>query len=282
MLRKIAFKLFGKPLSRYLGYFDFLEIQLRSTRMKISVHEYMSLVFFASMIAFLVSIIAGSILIPFLTLNAPYSYTLAIIVSFGVTAAIFFLTFYYPSMKANSIKSRIDRALPFSATHMTAIASSGINPAEIFKILSLREGEIGKEAKTIYNDVRMFGMGISAALTKAANRTPSPQFSELLWGMVSVITSGGDLENYLSEKTRSFMVNYKRTLDDYSNQIYLYTEIYITLIIVGTLFFIVLSSIMSPLTGGGALFIQTFLVFVFTPLISVGFIILLKGLSPSG
>ena len=90
------------------------------------------------------------------------------------------------------------------------------------------------------------------------------------------------MENYLAEKTKGYMTNYRRTLEDYSKQIYLYTEIYITLIIVGTLFFIVLSSIMSPLTGGGALFIQTFLVFVFTPLISVGFIILLKTLSPTG
>ncbi len=281
MIRKIAFKLFGKLLLPYLGYFDSLEIQLRSTGMRISIHEYMCQVFLASTLTLLISLIAGSILIPFLTLNAPYSFTLSIILSIVFTAVAFMLTYYYPNMKASSMKSRIDRALPFTAAHMTAIASSGINPAEIFKILSIKEGEIARESKTIYNDVKMFGMGISAALTKAANRTPSPHFAELLWGMVSVITSGGDLENYLSEKTRGFMVNYRRTLDDYSKQIYLYTEIYITLIIVGTLFFIVLSSIMSPLTGGGALLIQTFLVFVFTPLISIGFIILLKSLSPT-
>ncbi len=282
MIRKIAFKLFGKLLLPYLSYFDSLGIQIRSTRMKISVHEYVCIVFFASILAFIISLITGSILIPLLAENAPYSYTLAIILSFAATAAVFMLTYYYPNMKANSMKSRIDRALPFSTAHMTAVASSGINPAEIFKILSMKEGEIAKEAKIIYSDVKMFGMGISAALTKAANRTPSTQFAELLWGMISVITTGGDLENYLAEKTRGYMINYRRILEDYSKQIYLYTEIYITLIIVGTLFFIVLSSIMSPLTGGGALFIQTFLVFVFTPLISIGFIILLKTLSPTG
>lgn len=282
MIREIAFKLFGRLLAPYLDYFDSLEIQLRATRMKISVHEYMCLASFGSIIVFIASLIAGSIFIPFITLHAPFSFTLSIILSFVAAVATFMVAFYYPNMKAKSMKSRINRSLPFTTAHMAAIASSGINPAEIFRVLSLKEGEIGKESKAIYNDVRMFGMGVSAALTKAANRTPSPEFAELLWGMISVITSGGDLENYLAEKTRGFMTAYRRILDDYSKQIYLYTEIYITLIIVGTLFFIVLSSIMSPLTGGGALFIQTFLVFIFTPLLSIGFIILLKGLSPTG
>lgn len=282
MIREISFKLFGKLLAPYLEYFDSIEIQLKASRMRISVHEYMCMAFFGSVIAFVCSLMAGSIFIPFATLHAPFSFTLSIIISFVAAGATFMMSFYYPSMKANSIKSRINRSLPFSTAHMAAIASSGINPAEIFRVLSMKEGEIGKEANAIYNDVRMFGMGISAALTKAANRTPSPEFAELLWGMISVITSGGDLEDYLAEKTRSFMAAYRRILDDYSNQIYLYTEIYITLIIVGTLFFIVLSSIMSPLTGGGALFIQTFLVFIFTPLLSIGFIVLLKGLSPTG
>lgn len=280
MIRKISFKLFGKLLLPYLGFFDPLDIQIRSTRMKISVHEYTCIIFFATMLAFIISLITGSIMIPLITANAPYSYTFAIILSFVAAAPTFIIIYYYPSIKANSMKNSINRALPFSTAHMTAIASSGINPAEIFKILSMKEGEIAKEAKAIYNDVKMFGMGISSALTKAANRTPSTQFAELLWGMISIITAGGNLENYLSEKTKGYMINYRRMLTDYSNQIYLYTEIYITLIIVGTLFFIVLSSIMSPLTGGGALFIQTFLVFIFTPLISMGFIVLLKALYP--
>ena len=82
-------------------------------------------------------------------------------------------------------------------------------------------------------------------------------------------------------KTRTFMSQYRRSLNDYAKQISMYTEIYITLVIIGSLFFIVLISIISPLTGGGTLFIQTFLVFFFIPLVSMGFIVLLKGISPS-
>jgi hypothetical protein len=37
---------------------------------------------------------------------------------------------------------------------------------------------------------------------------------------------------------------------------------------------------MSPIVGGEILVLQTFLVFFFVPITSIGFIVLLKGLSP--
>jgi len=43
----------------------------------------------------------------------------------------------------------------------------------------------------------------------------------------------------------------------------------------------VLISIISPLTGVGALFTQTLLVFFVIPLVSVAFIVLLKAISPT-
>jgi flagellar protein FlaJ len=98
--------------------------------------------------------------------------------------------------------------------------------------------------------------------------------------MISIITTGGDMESYLRTKTRSYMSQYRRMLEDYAKQITFYTEIYITLVIVGSLFFIVLISIISPLTGVGALFTQTIIVFFVVPLVSVGFIVLLKHISP--
>jgi flagellar protein FlaJ len=164
---------------------------------------------------------------------------------------------------------------------MSTITSSEASPVQIFKITSAKGGEIGKECQKIYRDVEMLGMDLPTAISKAANRTPSTRFAELLWGMSSVITRGGDLEKYLTDKSKEFMNYYRRALNDYSNQITFYTEIYITLIIVGTLFFIVLSSIMGPLVGGGdVLPIQTVLVFFFIPAVSSGFIVLLRSLSP--
>jgi len=280
MFIEMSVRLFGGIIDPYLDYFDPLEVKLKSASIKLSLKEYLSISLLSSLIAFIVSLPVVSFIFSFITARAIFSYTLGIIVSFLLSGASFVMFYWYPSMKAKSLQSRIDQDLPFAIASMTAAASSGTHPMEIFKMLTVRKGVIGEDSNRIYRDVKMFGTDISSALAKVANRTPSLTWSELLWGMVSIITTGGDIYKYLTEKTAVSMQTYKRMLDSYSNQINFYTEIYITLIIVGTLFFIVLSSVMSPLVGGDILLVQTFLVFFFVPITSMGFIILLKGLSP--
>ena len=255
-------------------------MKLKSASIKLSLKEYLSISLLSSLLAFIISMPIMSFIISLFTARAIFSYTLGIIVSFLLSGASFILFYWYPSMKAKSLQTRVDQDLPFAIASMTAAASSGTHPMEIFKMLTVRKGVIGDDSNRIYRDVKMFGTDISSALAKVANRTPSLTWSELLWGMISVITTGGDVYKYLTDKTSVSMQTYKRMLDSYSNQINFYTEIYITLIIVGTLFFIVLSSVMSPLVGGDILLVQTFLVFFFVPITSMGFIILLKGLSP--
>ncbi len=281
MMEKISYGIFGKIVDPYKDYFDALSSQLKQASMKYTVAEYVSMLLFSSLITFIVVITAGSFYITLTTTYAFYSYTLSIVLSFAAAGGVFFLGYYYPNMRSKGIQGKINKTLPFTAIYMATAASSEVTPANLFKMVSLKGGVIGKECERIYRDIHMLGMDVSTAITKAANRSPSAKFSELLWGMLSVITRGGDLEEYLSGKAREFMGDYRRSLAEYSKQISFYTEIYITLIIVGTLFFIVLSSIMSPLVGGDILLIQTFLVFFFIPLISAGFLVLLKNLSPT-
>ncbi len=281
MLKETAVRIFGSLVGPYLDSFEPLEIKIKSAQMKYTLKEYLSTALLATMIVFLSSMISGSISIAFLFEDAVgFSFTFAIVIAFLTSGATFISFYWYPNIRSKSIETHIERDLPFAIASMTASASSGTHPAEIFKMLAMREGVIGDDARRIYRDVKMFGTDISSALVKVANRTPCLAWSELLWGMVSIMTTGGDIYKYLSDKTRDSMQQYRRMLEAYSNQINFYTEIYITLIIVGTLFFIVLSSVMSPLVGGDILFVQTFLVFFFVPCTSVGFIVLLKGLSP--
>ena len=280
MLKEWCVKTFGGLITPYMDYFDPLEVKLRSSRLKYTMEEYLSLALFSSILAFMITMILGSFFVTVFTGGAVFSYTFSIIIAFFLSGVSFLAFYWYPSLKSKNMQSYIDRDLPFAVASMAAAASSGTHPVEIFKMLGIRKGVIGDDANRIYRDVKMFGTDISSALVKVANRTPSMEWSELLWGMVSAITTGGDVYNYLSDKTKDSMQQYRRMLENYSNEINFYTEIYITLIIVGTLFFIVLSSVMSPLVGGNILLIQTFLVFFFVPLTSVGFVVLLKGLSP--
>ncbi|MBU0953735.1 MAG: type II secretion system F family protein [Nanoarchaeota archaeon] len=279
-LGKLALRLFGGIVKPNEEYFASLKTSLRKAGMLVSVSEYLSVVALSSLIAFIVSLLVGVFLIALTTLASIFSYTFSIIIAIGVTGGTFGFGYIYPSMQAKSIRGSIEKALPFAVFYMATTSSSGITPVQIFKMLSVRGGHIGKESQKIYTDVKALGMNLTAAMQKAASRSPSSAWADLLWGMTSVITSGGDLEEYLNAKTRTFMAQYRRTLEEYANAVSFYTEIYITLIIVGSLFFIILIAIMAPLTGGSTLLIQTFLVFFFIPIISVGFIALLRAISP--
>jgi archaellum biogenesis protein FlaJ (TadC family) len=289
MAKGIAFKLFGSLTKPYLDYFETLNRNLKRAMMKVSLHEYLCSILLISFIALLASMILGSVFISFLFPFEPtifYTYTLSIIISFIIAGLVFFMGYYYPSLKSKSIETQVNRSLPFAVFYMSTSASSGILPTEIFRLLSLRGGIIGEEAGKIYKNTTSLGMSLNDSIQRIAESTPSSHLADLLYGMSSTITTGGDLGRYLSGKAKSFMNFYRRSLNDYSKMITFYTEIYITLMVVGSLLFIVLLAVMSPIGGSGAgrtstLFLQTFLVFIFTPLVSVGFIILLKSISPS-
>jgi flagellar protein FlaJ len=285
MIDRLAFRLFGGLAGSYKEYFQGLDENLKRGMIRIPLQEYLSRIFFVSFIAFAVSLVLGSVFITIMVAvysgAAFFGYTLSIIVSALAGGTVFFIGYYYPTIKAKNMKTQIDRGLPFAVFYMATTASSGINPIEIFKSLSEKGGAISIEASKVYNNVKSLGMNLTDAMSHVAARTPSPSFADLLWGMVSVITTGGDLEDYLNRKTRSFMNVYRRSLNDYAKQVALYTEIYITLVMVGSLFFIVLTAIMSPLGGFSILLLQTFMVFIVIPLVSLAFIVLVKGLSPS-
>ncbi|MEM7817156.1 MAG: hypothetical protein QXZ20_04545, partial [Candidatus Aenigmatarchaeota archaeon] len=107
----------------------------------------------------------------------------------------------------------------------------------------------------------------------------------LLWGLDTVLTSGGNVGNFLHEKSRGFISEYRRRLEQYSRTLALLIEVYLTVVLVGSIFFIIMTALMSILGGGGdstsMLFMQFLVVFIALPFASIGFIGLLKAISPS-
>ena len=145
-------------------------------------------------------------------------------------------------------------------------------------------GEVSKEFEKIYRDVEVFGMDLLGAIRKTASRTPSEELKELLWGLESILTSGSNVENYLREKSRLFIAEYRRRLEKYSDTLSLFIEVYLTVVLVGSVFFIIMTSLMSIIGGGSntfMVFLQFLVVFGILPVVSIGFIVLLKVVSPS-
>jgi archaeal flagellar protein FlaJ len=278
----LSYRLFGDMSRTIKPYFIDIKDNLQMANMNYTLEEYLSIMLFSVCVAFFVETIMLAFLIglffePIIAMLL--SFTLAACMSAGM----FFFFYSYPGTLVKHRRSQIKKVLPFAVSYMATIASSRISPFLIFKTLSRFQeyGYISKEAESIVKNVEVFGMNVSSAIKKEARRTPSKEFGDLLWGINGMITSGGDLASYLHGKSESFMSEYTRRIRKYANDLSLYVEIYLTLIITGSIFFIVLTSVISTISGGtDVILIQSFIVFLLLPLLSIGFMVIIKSVSP--
>jgi len=278
---KTSYRIFGNYAKMVKDYFPDVKANLHKADMKFTFEEYISMTLFTVMILFFIETVTISFILAFF-FNIIESVVLAFILSLGISAGVFFMFYTYPSAVASGRAKKINTALPFAISYLTSISSGKMTPQLMFKAFAdFEEGEIAKEAKNISRNIDVFGMTVPEALRREAERTPSEEFKDILYGITTTITSGGDLTLYLKEKTEELMRNYRRMIIKYSQDLSLFVEVYLTLIITGAIFFIVLSSIMAVISGGlGTALIQSFVVFILLPLISIGFIILIKSISP--
>jgi len=286
-LRNLSFKFFKHSLDPFVNLFESIKPDLQKADIGLTLIEYVYVMFFSILLFFIIEFplitIITSIILQDIVLAVLFSFTLNIVV-----ILVLFFTFYtYPSMASGRRKKDIEAALPFATTYMATIANSGAPPMTMFRVISQFEeyGEVSKEAEKIYRDVEVFGMDLVGALRKTANRTPSEELKELLWGLDTVLTSGGNISDFLHEKSRMFIAEYGRRLQQYSRTLSILIEIYLTLVLVGSVFFVIITALMSILGGGGMTtylsFIQFLVIFIVLPFVSVGFIFLIKSIAPA-
>jgi archaeal flagellar protein FlaJ len=278
----LSYRFFGNFSRSLRPYFSDVKEDLQKANMVYTLEEYLSLAFFTTIIAFLVECVFLSFLLG-LFVEPVLAVVLSLILASAISGVLFFIFYAYPTTVSKSRENRIRKVLPFAISYLATMSSSKVSPLVLFKTLSqFKEyGHVAEEAGEIANSVDLFGMTTDAAIRKQAKRTPSKELRELLWGINTVIATGGDLTSYLNKKSDDLMGDYRRRIRKYSQDLSLYVEIYLTLIITGSIFFIVLSSIIAALSAGlETVIIQTFVVFVLLPLMSLGFIVLMKSISP--
>ncbi len=284
---KIALHHLGKTLEPHLDLFSDLKKDLKMSDMKKTLVEYVTTSVLTCILIFVIEVPVLSLIFSLLGLSLLFSLFMAFAVSILLSALFFVLFINYPKFKIRDKARAIEKSLPFAGIYLSTIASSRLPPHKIFKIFSTFEeyGEITEEAKRIVADMEMFGMNVYDSLEKAIDRTPSKELRGLFYAMVSTLKAGGDLSVYLFEKSQTFLDNYRRKLKEFAHSLSVFLEVYLTVLILGTIFFIILTSVMSGLTGAVAedlIYMQFFLIFFFVPLISAAFIILIKSASPGG
>ena len=281
---EFSYRLLHDISMKYAYLFKDIKEDLLESDIKYSVQEY-----FASML--MTIILSTPLLVVFtiglflLVRDLLISIIGGIIFYALVPAGIIALFYLYPSQQSENIKKKIENAIHFAVIYMETMAGTGAPPHLLFRILGSFEEftEISKISRKISRDIEIFGMDPAEAITKAADKTPSPSMKELLWGMKATITSGGDLRLYLSEKAKAFTNDYRRKLEEFTQVLAVLLEVYITVVIVGSVLVLVLTTIMSLLSGGmaGLAELQLVVVTIGLPFMSVVFILLIKASSPS-
>ncbi len=281
----LAFRLFRPYVARYKKHFPKLHDDLHKARISVPTENWIAMVFFAGLLAFistffsaiLITILSGAIGIA--TIFVSLAASVAVAVMTGALAV------NYPSIAASERKKKIENTLPFATIYLNTISRAGFPPQDLFKMISkFKEyGEISEEAKKISAEVNTLGIDLPTALNNAIIRSPSNSWTELLAGMKTTITIGGDLGKFLSEKAKGFVADYQRRLQEFSNFLTLMIEIYITLVIVGAVFFIITTSIMVSIGGVPVALVKALnyaIVLVGLPVMTAAFLLLIKGASP--
>lgn len=282
-LNDYAIRLFYKRVKDYKDLFEGLNKDLKQAYLSYTISEWMSITIFYSLLCLIFSF-PIVLIFTLLLLKPVLAIFVTLIGSILMTTLVFTILYFYPSIKASNRKSAVKDSLHYATLYMSTIAGTGAPPYTIFEILSKFEelGEISNVAKSIVRDIKGFGLDIADALERRAKRTPSETLRDLLFGIRTTITSGGDLRAYLTEKSRAYVKDYRRRLKKYTQTLSIFMEMYITVVIVGSVFVLVLSTIMSLM--GGMLqqikLIQMLLVTVGLPFMSAVFVLFLKMISP--
>ncbi|MBI2579478.1 MAG: type II secretion system F family protein [Candidatus Aenigmarchaeota archaeon] len=279
---EIAGNIFGEAARKIKPYFLDLKDDLQRAGITYTLEEYLSMAMFIFFITFFFEAILLSFIFALLV-GIVMALVLGFMLALGISSFIFFLFYSYPTTMSKSKEKSIKKTLPFAVSYMSVISSSRPNPIVMFKSMGdFKEyGEISKLCSNVARDIEFFGLTVSSALKKWAKRTPSKDLKELLWSMNTILESGGDLTSFLKQKSDDLMADYRRSIRKYSQDLSLYVEIYLTLIITGSIFFIILSAIIATISSDSSTtLIQSFVVFGLLPALSSGFIVIIKSMSP--
>jgi pilus assembly protein TadC len=240
-------------------YFDKLNRDLRMMNSPFVVGTYVSVIFLTVLISFLISIIILVLLLffdfsmtfPFLQ-NIPAGQTILtrlfnffwIIFLIPLIAGL--LVYIYPSSESKSLGKKIDQELPFVVIHMSAIATSGVEPISIFKII-LRSDEYkysNVEFRKLMNLINFHGKDFITALRDTSRTCPSDKMKILLDGLATTITSGGDLHEYLDKHSETLLFDYRLEREKYTKTSETFMDIYISIVIAAPMIFLLLFVIM--------------------------------------
>ncbi|MCS7123377.1 MAG: type II secretion system F family protein [Candidatus Aenigmarchaeota archaeon] len=282
---KISTSIFGYLSFFLTTLFPDLQNHLKKAKYKRMAFEHISVSLFYGLMSFVATLPFFSILSSFLTKSAIVGYLLSIIISFSLFFAVFFIVMNYPKIISKQIAKQVDDYLPFITLNMSLLASSKLPFDKVILMVGRLKlpPNVKKEIDPFVYDITNFGLNVREAIEKEIERVSSENFKELLYGISSLLRTGGDLSTFLKEKSKSYILEYKRKLLEFARKLGIFTQIYLMLIVVASIFLTVLLTVFGAISGIGetTILIQFFLIVIVIPMVSFMFVFLIKSITPS-
>ena len=287
--RLLAFKIFHKlGIAKYLTpIFQSTKKMLHKAELYMPVEEYVSTALLTiTLITPFLLLFIRLILINMYEMTPLVATVIATVGTSLFDIAVFIGFMIYPEYKVDNIKRNIELNIPYATTHMATVAGTGVPIYLIFKIIGdfPEYGELAKQCRRIARNIEVFGYDTISALSEVATETPSPSFKDLLWGIVSITRTGGDLRQYLMDRARKYMDNQKNMESEYLDSLELMAELYTTLFVAGPVLVVVMATIMGSIGSLpiGLEIIFPVFIYVLMPIMAIGFMILIESSKPVG
>ena len=305
-LKTTPYVLLGDKIRERKDEYRGLRMALKQARIPVSYEMYISNALFYSGLIGLIGGIIGAIIayivisivgLPERLTNMTFSPEYAWILQFrDVSVTLFIILFLavifggivyalyiiYPRFLSGERSGSINKNLPYAVTFMYALSRGGMNIIEIFRALSRSEdtyGEVAMEMDVILRDMDYFGNDLRTALHNICDVTPSDKFRDLMYNLLTIIDSGGDVSKYFKDKSEEYLNSAKIEQKGFLETLALIAESYVTAFVAGPLFIIILGVMMSVMGSGSDSMIYA-IIYGMIPIGSMMFVVMIDIMTP--
>jgi flagellar protein FlaJ len=196
----------------------------------------------------------------------------------AVTAVLaYVLRWTLPGSNAEVRRRSIEEGLPRTTAFMYALSRGGLGmPATLRTLSENREvyGEAADEMSLVVREIDLFGRDMITAIQRMSARTPSEQFKTFSENLSSVLQSGSNLSEFLSEQYERFREEAEERQEEVLEVLATIAEGYVTVLVAGVLFLITILLVFG-LTTTDTLWLLQLMAYLMIPLANAGFAVFL-------
>ena len=191
-----------------------------------------------------------------------------------IPAVVFSYFMMYPDAAVSRRKSEMDYEIVFAGRHIVIALQSGMPLFDTFVGTSSGYGAVGKEISKVRDKV-VIGMSMAQAIKEVAQDNPSAYFMRMMLQISNALGSGSDVGNSLGSVLEQISKEQMISLKEYSQKLTPLVMFYMIFgIIVPSLGIVLITVILSAISGGSMGFSSALLVMAFVIIAIVQFIFL--------